>query len=189
MSVPSTNNTALLFVTRRPAWEQRVKLRQAMPTDLFTARSGLEQRTGWQTRCRWALRYTATMDRATALARAVRTFSEIEAPLIVPFWTERGILTTGIVGDVVTTDRQSGPDWFTAGEYILLNSAAEGDQFRRIASASGATLTLEPDVDGIDYLTGATVWPCRACIREAGSASVSVAIEESQTESLSYITL
>lgn len=185
---PSTSNTALLFVTRRPAWESRVRLKQAMHTDIFTARSGLEQRSGRQSRGRWSLKYEATLARVAAEARRLRTQSEVQSPLIVPFWTERGSLASSIVADVFTMDRESDADWFAPGDYVFLSSDL-GDQFRQILDSEGDTVTLVADVEGLAYEEGATIWPCRPCLRDAGSAIFKTAIEHSDTETLNFTTL
>lgn len=186
---PSTTNTSLLFVTRQPAWEKKVRSKQAMHTDIFDARSGIEQRQGRQSRGRWSMEYQAVLNFTDAEARRVRTRGEVAAPLIVPFWAERGILTSDLVANVFSMDRTGDADWFYPGDYVLLSSEALGDQFRQIASIDGNDVTLEADAEGEDYLTGATVWPCRACIRDAGSAVFRTSIENSDNETLNYSTL
>jgi hypothetical protein len=185
---PSTNNVSLLFVTRRPAWEEGVSLRMNMDTSEFTARSGSTQRQGRRTGSMLEIQYTAVLDRDAALARQQRALSEVRAPLIVPFWCERAATTTAIVANQVTVDRTPDEDFFRAGDYVLFSSNL-GDQFRQIASVSGSTLTLEPDGEALAYLTGATVWPCRACVRDAAGASFEVASEDSQVEPLKYTSL
>lgn len=185
----SSNNTALLFISRQPAWERRVKLTQAMLTDVFTSRSGLEQRQNRQSRGRWTMRYSSFCRLADAPARRARILAEVSAPLIVPFWTERAATTSAIVANVVSIDRTPDADWFAAGDYVFFSDALLGDQFREIASVAGSALTLEPDGGAIAFLTGTRIYPCRACIRAPGSASVEVAGEDAALETMEVATL
>lgn len=185
---PSTNNTALLFISRRPAWEEGVRLKMTMDTSEFTARSGNSQRQGRRTGAVLEIEYTCVLDRTAALARQQRALAEIRAPLVVPFWCERTVTTSAIVANVVTVDRAPDDDFFRAGDYVLLSSTL-GDQFRQIASVAGSTLTLEAMVGSIAFLTGATVWPCRACVRNPEGASFEATSEDSQTEPLTFTTL
>ena len=175
--IPNTNNTALLFVSTRPAWEHGVTLRMSMKTDVFDARSGLQQRQGRQTGAKWEMKYTAILDRVAALARHTRALAEVRAPLIVPMWTERSATTSAITANVVTIDRAADADFFRAGDYVYFSSGL-GDQFRQIASVDGDELTLEPDGGAIAYLTGDTA-----------GATFEAPSEDSQSEPLTYATL
>lgn len=188
MSVPSTTNTALLFVTRRPAWEEGIKLRMNMDTSVFTARSGNTQRQGRRTGSKMELEYTAVLDRTAALARQARALAEVRAPLIVPFWCEPALATSDLVANVVVIDAVPDVDFFRAGDYVLISSTL-GEQFRQIASVAGQTLTLEAIGGQVAFLTGSTVWPCRACVRDGNGASFTAPSEDSQTEPLTYSTL
>ncbi len=188
MAIPSTSNKTTLFVTRQPAWELRVLLRQAMTTGVHTARSGLEQRSARQSRGRWALQYQAVLDRTQADARDIRTAEEITAPLVVPFWTERTATTSAVVANVVSVEYPPNADFFAAGEWVYFATAGAG-HFREIASVAGFALTLVPDVSAPAVASGVTCWPCRLCTRDAGSISRRQAIENSEVETLNFTTL
>lgn len=190
MAIPSTSNKDQLFVTRQPAWEMKVRLRQALKCDVWTARSGLEQRQGRQSKSRWALQYSATLDRTAALAREVRTAAEITAPLVVPFWTERTATTTPLASNAVTIARAPDEDFFTVGEWVYFLPVSGTASFRQIASIAGSVLTFVPDGAAPTYgSSGVPCWPCKLCTRDAGSVNVRRAIDNSETETLNFTTL
>lgn len=186
--IQSTTNQSLIFLTRQPAWEKGVSLKQRMQTDVFTARGGLTQSQGRHAIGKYQISYEAVLDRAGAAGRKGRALFEIRHPLIVPFWTERGVTTSTIVGDVVTIDRAPDADWFRPGDYVYLSSAL-GNQFRQVGGVSFSDLTFAEDVDAINYLPGATIYPCRACLRDIAGATFDTRSEDSVTEPLTYQTL
>jgi hypothetical protein len=93
------------------------------------------------------------------------------------------------VANVLTIDRQTDADWYTAGDYVLFYTPADGLQFRQIASVSGNQLTLAVYGPGIAYGTGSVIWPCRECIREAAGINFVAVSEDSQEEKFHYLTL
>lgn len=191
MSIPSTTNVSPLFLSTPPAWELKVKLRQALNTDIFTARSRLEQRQARQEASNFLLEYRVIMDREDSETRRVRSAAEIAAPLVVPFWPVRTVTTTDIIADVVTIERMppAEGDFWAVGDFVFFDGGDEGRQFRQILSRAGAVLTLEADVLGFDFSAGATVWPCRLCVRDAGSAAFESDGEDSHEETYTLLTL
>lgn len=166
--IPNTADSPT-FVSAKPAWEHGVELEQALNTTIFQTRAGLEERQQRRQRGQFTISYKTQMDRTAGRARDAAAAAAATSAQIVPFWTEPATATTDLVADAVTIDRTPDADWFTAGEWILFVDATLGDEFREIASVSGDTLTLVALGGSKDYLTGVTVYPCRACVR-AGRA-------------------
>lgn len=162
--IPSTADTPT-FVTTAPAWEHGVDLEQAMDTSVFMTRAGLEERQQRRQRGKYSLSYKSQMARSAGRARDAAAAAAAATGLIVPFWTEPALATTDLTADTVTIDRTPDADWFTAGDWVFFTDPTLGDEFREIASVSGDTLTLVALGGSKAYLTGVTVYPCRACVR------------------------
>lgn len=165
--IPSSTDTPV-FVTRRPSWEHGVELAMQHETTVFMSRSGIEERQQRRTRAKCDLRYRAVLTPAETAARDATGITQMNATQVVPFWSERALTTTAIAANVVSIDRAPDADWFVAGDHVYLHSTALGGQFREIASVAGSALTLVADGGAFAYLTGATIYPCRRCLRTKG---------------------
>jgi hypothetical protein len=186
--IPSTLDTPTV-ITRRPAWEAGVEFEQAMDTDVFRSRAGLEQRQQRRQRGRYLLDYTTRLSAAEALTRDVLAASENVGPLIVPFWTRAARTDSPIIANVVTIDYAPDGDFFSDGDYVFFDSPSQGEQFRLIAGTAGSSLTLVADGGAIAFVTGTRVYPCRRCIYEAGRAEWAPESREATSEKLRFITL
>lgn len=189
MSTRSTNTAEVLFVTTAPAWEDGCTLEQTMHTDIFRARSGVEQRQGSQGLSKWRMEYTAVLDQTAAAARRARALEEVRSPLCVPFWTEKTTTAGPLSGDSVEITAAETADFFQPGDFVLLSASGDGIQFREIASRAGSVLTFTPDLDAIAYAAGSTVWPCKFCIRTDGGARFDAEGTHAHRETLQFETL
>lgn len=190
MALADTENTSLLFVTRSPAWERGVRLKQQMGGTQFTSRAGLEQRVARQRRATWSVQFAAVLDQTDAAARLVRAAAEMRAPLVLPFWAIPGVTVSTISADKVTLNRFTTPDFYAAGDYVYFWTDALGGQFR-LVTGNGASLqemTLAPLTGALAYPIGTSVYPCRIFIR-SGDARTTMMSESSVEETLNFASL
>lgn len=178
-----------VFITARPAWEKTVDLEQMTETSLQVSRGGLEERQQRRHRGAFRIEYTAIYDAAELTARNASAAAEMAAPLIVPFWTEQSLTTSGIVSNVVSIDREPDADWFVVGDWLFFDSLTQGAQFRKIVSVSGASLTLEALGGAIAFNTGTPVFPCRRCLRDGQRAEWIPPSADNASEAMKFSTL
>lgn len=186
--IPNTTDAAV-FITTPPAWEKGIELEQMADTSVFTSRAGLEERQQRRQRCGFKIEYSAVYDAAGLAARNESAAAEMSSPLIVPFWTERSATTSGIIANVVAIDYEPDGDWFVAGDWILFDSPTQGQQFRQIASVSGASLTLAALGGAIAFNSGTPVYPCRRCLREGQRAEWIPPSDGNASEAMKFSTL
>lgn len=189
MAIPTTNTAEVLFSSQQPAWERGVELIQGMTSTMFTSRAGLEQRQQKRMRGQWSMRYVTFHDRAAAATRRTRNRAEIAAPVVVPFWPERAILSS-LVTNTATISRTATEDWFVIGDYIFLTDGTDS-QFRQITAygISQQALVLLPLVGAVAFGAGTKVYPCRTCVRERGESEFTIASEDATEEAVTYVTL
>lgn len=167
--IPSSDSVTPLFIERLPDWSQGVDLDAGHRTKIFASRTGLEQRQRGRATPIYRIAYQqAGLTRAEFLQRQQRVPAEIISPLVVPFWTERANLQDTMTGDSANIDVLPRPEFFAAGQYIYLIDATNGGQFRKIASVTGTTLTLDAQVGSHLYASGTACYPCRVCRRIQG---------------------
>ncbi len=184
--IPNTAE-APVFLTTPPAWERGVELEQVMDTAVFTSRAGLEERQQRRQRAAYRIEFTAVYDAAALATRNTAAALEMAAPLVVPFWTERCLTTSGIVSNVVNIDRDPDSDWFVPGDWIFFDSPTQGQQFRQIASVADAALTLSGS--GTAFNSGTPVYPCRRCLRDGQRAEWIPPSDGNASEAMKFATL
>lgn len=184
--IPNTTDAAV-FITTPPAWEKGIELEQMADTSVFTSRAGLEERQQRRQRCGFKIEYSAVYDAAGLAARNQSAAAEMASPLVVPFWTERCLTTSGIVANVVTIDRDPDSDWFVPGDWVFFDSPTQGQQFRQIASVAGADLTLSGS--GTAFNSGTPVYPCRRCLRDGQRAEWIPPSDGNASEAMKFATL
>lgn len=184
--IPNTED-APVFLTTAPAWDRGVELEQLMDTAVFTSRAGLEERQQRRQRAAFRIEFTAVYDAAGLAARNTAAALEMASPLVVPFWTERCLTTSGIVANVVTIDREPDSDWFVPGDWVFFDSPTQGQQFRQIASVAGSDLTLSGS--GTAFSAGTPVYPCRRCLRDGQRAEWIPPSDGNASEAMKFATL
>lgn len=167
MAIRNSTNVSTLSVTDQPDWESGVDTVFVYETNVFTSRSNLEQRTRRRKVAHidisWRLR---GLTKTEIDSRAERDLLEANTPCIVPFWSHAALVNSNMVSStLVVVDRTPIPEFFRAGDWIYLYSAASGGQFRQVASQGSPTtqLTLAAMTGATLYQAGAYVWPCRTC--------------------------
>lgn len=129
------------FFPYRPNWVDGVEVRTSYRTDVFTSRSGKEQRRALRSTPRRSITYSAVMigEDAKRFQRLVATKQNDDFQI--PDWT-RSVRTLGIAQDATTfTVRLSSVEWLKPDAQVVI---IEGERTRLVTvdAVEGFTVTL-----------------------------------------------
>ena len=151
-----------------PQWSSKVTSRYEFKTDLFTARSGREQRRFLRQTPRRTLSYStvAAGDAFRSLGLFLR--ANQNQPVAVPEWTRWAVTsaTTASLGTVLTF--AATPAWMVVGQSVMLLSG-NTSHVATITAATGTTVTLDTAVT--------TSWPAGSIVYAALLCSLSATMQ------------
>lgn len=174
--IPSSDNTTPLAITQRPDWGRGVTVTYVHATNIFTSRSGMEQRGRTRAAPRCRIRYSVTGLSAPQMRDMLRrSIIESRSICIVPFWTERARVVFDMVGDSLLLNTDPRPGFWRVGQWVLLQDATLGEQFRQVVAVSARNLSLAPDPDAILYPSGTYLYPALHCRRLSGNDPITKA--------------
>lgn len=160
----NSNNVTPLYIERQPDWSQSPSLAVAHQTLVFEARGGLGQRIRQRRTPIYRLSYTERgLSPAQYAQRQSRAAAEVVSPLLVPFWTERCLLTHDMTSTTARIDIDPRTDFFIAGQGAYI-----GGEFRTIVAQAGRVLTLAAGAFTA-WPAGTKAYPVRLCRRVQGS--------------------
>jgi hypothetical protein len=141
-----------------PNWRKAYQIDYQFKTDIFTSRSGKEQRRALRTSPRKTISFEAT-----PTGDQVRRFRELMASwhnnvIVLPEIPRQSSLSAPLLaGDVLVSLPEDAPSWAIAGESVILAHRGRYET-RLISTVSGAQITLA-GVSALDWPAGTKIHP------------------------------
>lgn len=125
----------------KPNWSEAPEVTLSYKTDIFTSRSGLEQRRALRSTPRRRVDYTSLAHQSDMVAFNRLLATKQNADFVFPDWTLPAVATHGIVsGATFFSLREIAPDWATAGRAAFLQ---DGDTLTPVTIESVDAYTVE----------------------------------------------
>lgn len=159
--VPVTGTRARLW-PYLPNWDNNYSLTYEYKTDMFTSRSGKEQRRALRETSRKSLEYTATLRRGQLLEfnRLMTTWQTRTFVVAEETRTARTSINEAPLSSTVTVE--STPDWLVDGQKVILeNSTTKGDivrQARTVDNVAANVVTFTA-ASGNEWPAGTKIHP------------------------------
>lgn len=166
----------------KPNWSDAPEVTLSYKTDMFTSRSGLEQRRALRSTPRRRVDYTSLAHRSDMVAFNRLMATKQNADFLFPDWT-RFAKTHGVVhGATFFSLRDFAPEWATAGSKAFLQ---DGDTLTlvTIETINAYTVELAAPV-AVDYSAATMLRPAYAGL--LGSMNAAVNTSDTITVSVSY---
>lgn len=164
-----TGQRAKLF-DFRPNWRESVHVNLAYRTDIFTSRSGREQRRALRGDARKTIEFTIGVhrDKLRSFQRLMHTWQS--RPVTMGDPTRQTLTTTELVATGLQMNVAEVPRWLTAGSPVLLESG-DTRKIVIVSSISGTQITLSTGVD--------EAWPVGTSVRPTVSGLLDSEISSS----------
>lgn len=158
--ITESSTVAPKFIELQPDWSRPVNVATDYSTSVAESESESRQRARWRQHPRYALSYTiAAMTTAEFTSRRSAIIGELQAPLVVPIWTDEFELASMTSTHVANLGESLAKKKFKVGSYAYFVQTGKVSTFRKILDVSGTSLTFEAATVPV-FTNGATVYPC-----------------------------
>ena len=173
------------FIETLPDWGKPVQVVAGFRTSISETRNDGRQRARWRGKPRFAISYAVSA--LTILESSLRRsqlIGELQAPVVVPIWTDAFILDSMISTHVADLGESLSKKKFKPGSYAYFVQTGNTSTFRKIVSISGETITFEAASVPV-FTSGATIYPCIKGYRPKNSAAFTAMMIDQTDEAIS----
>lgn len=168
--INDSSNVAPKFIEAQPDWSKPIQVVVSYKTSVAETRNEGKQRARWRQKPRYAIAYAvSSLSVAESSLRRTQIIGELQAPVVVPIWTDEFTLDSMLSTHVADLGESLAKKKFKVGSYAYFVQSGKVSTFRKIASMSGDTITFEAASVPV-FTAGASVYPCIRGFRKKNSA-------------------
>lgn len=179
-----SSNITPKFIEAQPDWGKPIQLVSGFRTTVAETRNDGRQRARWRGKPRYALSYSVSaMTIQESALRRSQLIGELQAPIVVPIWTDAFTLDSMPSTHVADLGETLTKKKFKPGSYAYFVQTGKVSTFRKIVSVSGETVTFEAASVPV-FTNGATVYPCIKGYRPKTSAAFTALMIDQTDEAI-----